>query len=353
MSAHLERLLRIYNRLRRGPVTVEIVSAWARSANIKVSDRQLYRDLNQLKSLQIAEGENVIEYIDEKNRKTWKIEFVEFSEILTHYDINSFFLLKNFAPNAIVKERKPSIEKLENILYKSLSKSKYEQSIQANELYLRKTNYNENILGNVEQQQIEDMIWALHNHRIVIIEKDDINPTNIHSIESIFPLTLYPLELVFHRGRVHIAGLSTSNKLMIFAIDKELVFKLTNDRFNRKKLLNIYKKQFEVLFGITEPINDKIYTIKLEFTNAYARVIKSFHWHHSEKWSLLKNGNYMLELNTTIGRELVGFIAIGLDKIKVHQPKVLKDLMIKKLKQTVHILEKDLSITEEEANKDY
>ncbi|RYX99790.1 hypothetical protein EON78_02655 [bacterium] len=61
----------------------------------------------------------------------------------------------------------------------------------------------------------------------------------------------------------------------------------------------------------------------------------------------------MLELKTTIGRELVGFIAIGLDKIKVHQPKILKDLMIKKYNQSKTILELDLPILEEEANKDY
>ena len=74
MSEHLERLMRIYNRLRRGPVTIEIISKWAKQADISVSDRQLYRDLEQLKSMAFTDGENVKEYINEKNKKTCKVE---------------------------------------------------------------------------------------------------------------------------------------------------------------------------------------------------------------------------------------------------------------------------------------
>ncbi len=75
MSNNLERLIRIYNRLRRGPVTIEIISKWAKGADINISTRQLYRDLNSLQHLHFADGENIIEFIDEKNRKTWKLEY--------------------------------------------------------------------------------------------------------------------------------------------------------------------------------------------------------------------------------------------------------------------------------------
>ena len=53
MAAHLERIIRIYNRLRRGPVTIDVLSKWAANAGIEVGVRQLYRDINQLKTLQI------------------------------------------------------------------------------------------------------------------------------------------------------------------------------------------------------------------------------------------------------------------------------------------------------------
>ncbi len=91
MSAAIERVIRIYNRLRMGPVTIEIIIKWANSAGINVSTRQLYRDLNNLQHLKFAEGENVVEFTDEKNRKTWKLEYDSSADAINQYDINSFF----------------------------------------------------------------------------------------------------------------------------------------------------------------------------------------------------------------------------------------------------------------------
>jgi hypothetical protein len=351
MSEHLERLMRIYNRLRRGPVTIEIISKWAKQADISVSDRQLYRDLEQLKSMAFTDGEIVKEYINEKNKKTWKLEYKEDSEKLSTFDINSFFLLKNFAPFAVLEERKASIEKFEKIIYKNFSHNNFQQYIQANELFLRKTNYKENMYGSEEHQKIEDLIWCLHNKKVIVIEKDLINTANIDVSRDSFPLQMFPMELVFHRGRIHISGFSKTNQFLLFAIDKDFLFTLTNETFNRKKLLPAYKNHFEKLFGISKPINNKVYHVKLEFTKSYAESFKTFHWHHSQSWQQLKNGNYMLSFQSSIGRELVGFVATGLAMVKVHQPKILKDLVLKKFKETIELYEKNLKMDGERANE--
>jgi hypothetical protein len=352
MAAHLERLIRIYNRLRRGPVTIEIISKWAKNADIAVSERQLYRDLEQLKSIALIDREMVRDYVNEKNKKIWKLEYKETSEKLSAYDINSFFLLKNFAPYPVLEERRSSIEKFEKIIYKSFSENNFQQYIQANELFLRKTNYKENLYGVEEHKKIEDLIWTLHNKRVIVIERDLINTANIHLLKNSFPLSMYPMELIFHRGRIHLSGFGESYQFLIFAIDKNFDYTLTNKTFNRKKLLPAYKNKFEKLFGISQPINGKVYNIKLEFTKEYAESFKSFYWHHTQHWKEMKNGNYMLHLHCSIGRELVGFIASGLAMIKVHQPKILKELILKKLKETVDLYEKNLDMDGERANEE-
>jgi hypothetical protein len=351
MSAHLETLIRIYNRLRRGPVTIEIISEWAKQANIKVSDRQLYRDLQQLATMSFSEEETVKEYINEKNKKIWKLEYKEKSEKISAFDINSFFLLKNFAPLPVLEERKASIIKFEKIIYKSFSQNNYQQYIQANELFMRKTNYYENMYGSQEHEEIEELIWALHNKRVIIIEKDLINSANLDIANDSFPIDMYPVELIFHRGRIHLAGFSKAKEFLIFAVDKDFHFKLTNEIFNRKKLLIAYKNHFAKLFGISKSVDDKIYNIKLEFTKSYAEATKSFYWHESQKWEKLKNGNYLLSLKCSVGRELVGFIALGLAMIKVHQPKILKDLVVRKLKDTIDLYEKNVKMDGERANE--
>jgi hypothetical protein len=200
MAAHLERVIIIYNRLRRGPVTIDILIKWATKAGIEVSSRQLYRDLDQLKNIQIAEGENIIEYTDEKNKKTWKLEFDEDAGKLTTYDINSFFLLKNFAPYAVLEERKASLEKIEKIIYKGFSKNSYQKYVEANEQFLRTTNFHDNKYATAEHKQIEDLIWALQNNRCLIIEADAINVANTKFGKNYFPIKMYPLELIFIEG---------------------------------------------------------------------------------------------------------------------------------------------------------
>lgn len=351
MSAHLERLIRIYNRLRRGPVTIEIISKWAMQADIHVSDRQLYRDLDQLSNMAFTEEETVKEYVNEKNKKTWKLEYKEKSERISSFDINAFFLLKNFAPLPVLEQRKASIEKFEKIIYRSFSKNNYQQYIQANELFMRKTNFYENMYGSGEHEKIEELIWCLHNKRVIVIEQDLINCANIGGLEESFPIDMYPVELVFHRGRVHLAGFSKAKEFLLFAVDRDFHFKLTNEIFNRKKLVADYKNHFAKLFGISKPVNNKIYNIKLEFTKSYAEGTKTFYWHDSQNWEELSNGNYILSLKCSIGRELVGFIAQGLAMIKVHQPKILKDLVLKKLKDTIDLYEKDLEMDEKRANE--
>lgn len=350
MSTHIGRIIRIYNRLRRGPVTIEIISKWAEQAGISISERQLYRDLELLKSIPLIEGEKIEEFINEKNKKTWKLEYENSGENLSVYDINSFFLLKNFAPFAVLEQRRESIEKFEKIIYKHFSHNNFQHFIQANELYLSKTNFKENQYGPEEHKEIEGIIWALHNNRSIIIEQDIIDAANNQLSQESFPLVFQPMELMFHQGRIHISGFSKNNQFLIFAIDKQFQYSLTNDTFNRKNLLDSYSKHFAKLFGISKPINDKVYNIKLEFSWNYAEGFKTFHWHSSQKWTELKNGNYILTLQCSIGRELVGFIVKGLSMIKIHHPKILKDLVLKKLKETVALYEEGLEVDEERAN---
>lgn len=72
MAGRIKRLIRIYNRIRRGPVTIELISKWCSDAGIIVSNRQLYRDLNDIARYLKFEKEELIVFEDEKNRKVWK-----------------------------------------------------------------------------------------------------------------------------------------------------------------------------------------------------------------------------------------------------------------------------------------
>ncbi len=323
MSIRLERLIRIYNRLRRGPLTIEIITRWAKGAGINVSTRQLYRDMDSLQHLHIAAGETVIEFTDEKNKKTWKLEYSRSSGQVTQYDINSFFLFKNFVPASIQQYRNNSLEKFENILYKNFSKNGYQKQVEAAELYLRKTNYWDILYGETEHQHLENLLWALQNKRIISITANRVNASNIDVSAFPFPLRFMPVELLFHQGQVYIAGLeATTGKLLIYLVNKHFSFEPTNEVFNLNKQYKKYKEQAAIRFGITEPLNSKVYHIKLEFSEGFGLAMQNNFLHHTAVWKKIKNGNYLLHMECGITRELIGFLGFGLDKVKVHQPRL-------------------------------
>ncbi|MGV3529906.1 MAG: helix-turn-helix transcriptional regulator [Flavisolibacter sp.] len=353
MSLYLQRIIRLYNRLRRGPVTIAIISEWAKNAGINVSERQLYRDLTSLQQLKIAEGENVVEYVDEKNKKTWKLEYDSSSERVSQFDINSFFLFKNFIPDSIQRQRKHSLEKFEEILYRNFSNNNYQQQVEAAELYLRKTNWWDISYGEVEHKILEDILWALQNKRMVTVLADDINTSKIDLVQFPFPAKLLPIELIFHEGRLYLGGLDyNTEKLLIYSVTDALKIELSNESFSRKKYLQKYKNQLSGRFIIAEPKDGKVYDIKLEFSRGYGLSMQKVFLHRTAKWKELENGNYMLLIRCGIGRDLLGFLGHSLDQVKVHQPKELEQLVIKKLHDMLKIYE-GKEIDEDAANADY
>jgi hypothetical protein len=328
--------------------------AWTKQAGIQISERQLYRDLNSLQHLNIAKGENVIEYSDEKNKKTWKLEYSASTIALGNYDINTFFLYKNFAPDCIIGERKTSFEKFEQLIYQQCSNNKYQQAIEANELYLQNTKFWNYNYSEIEHQKIEDLIWVLQNKRAITIDSVAINITNTKKTDQLYSLTFYPMQLLFHANRIAIAGLESSNqKLFIYSVEKHFNYTLTNKQFNRKKYEKTYQEQLAPRFGLPEPISNKVYHIKIEYTEDYGESHKNFFFHATQQWTKLKNGNYMFQAKCNISREMIGWLSYGLDKVKVHQPKILKDLLLKKLQQTIDIYQQKTAPNEVIANADY
>ncbi len=51
MSKKSKNLLRVYNRLKRGPVNIEVIKQWAKSHDLNISERTLYRYLDELEDI--------------------------------------------------------------------------------------------------------------------------------------------------------------------------------------------------------------------------------------------------------------------------------------------------------------
>ena len=161
MSEKTNRLLKIYSRLRKGPLTIQNLKEWTKKNNIVISERTLYRDLEELQKSLLLEGEQIVEFIGEKNKKTWKLIYASSTNEINEYDINSFKLFKNFAPLAIVQSRQNSIEKFEEKFYTTFSKSKFEANGTITDLQVRTSNFYEYSYSDQYSKILEDSIWAI------------------------------------------------------------------------------------------------------------------------------------------------------------------------------------------------
>lgn len=347
MSEKSERLLKIYSRLKRGPVTIEVIKNWAKTNDIKVSERTFYRDLKDLESSLMMDGERIVVSEGEKNKKTWKIEYNGSQNKLTEFDINSYLLFRNFMPLPVVLSRQQSLDNIESLFYATYSKSRFEDFVTVAENQIVGSHFYE-VADMVSYNKVlEDSIWSIQNKREMRIKNIAFDYTSISS-EVAFPLTLMPLQLLYHRGVVHLAGFAVVNdnfKLIILGLDQIKKYKLTNKMFQNQKLLDLLKDKLVKRFGITENMDDQIYDIEIEFSKLTGEFVKHQFWHSNQSFSEMKNGNIIMKINCGINRELVGWIFQWMSNAKVIKPKILKDLVCKKYREVTDLYEKDLQLT--------
>lgn len=335
MSIKSERLLKIYSLLKRGPVSVEILKHWAAKNDIKISDRTIYRDMINLENSLMLPDEKLVVSVGEKNKKVWKIEYKSNAEPLNDFDINSYLLFKNFLPLPVVSARNASLEKIVNLFYGTYSKSKFENFVELADQQISGTHFYE--VSDIKNYSkiLEDAVWSIQNKRELILKKIKYDYTSIPS-HITFPLIFLPLQILYHRGVVHVCGFIKNEKeMVILALEQFESYKFTNEMFDNKHLMKEMDRMLIKRFGITENINNEVYDIELEFTELTGTFVKKQFWHPTQEFVTLENGNYLMKMNCGINRELVGWIFQWMSNVRVLKPEILKDAVLSKYRDVL------------------
>ncbi len=332
-----EILLRLYSRLRQSPCTIDILSDWKNKNDLEFHDRSLYRYLNDLTNNLTIKGETIEVFYNEKNKKTWKLVFEKSRKDLTLFDINTFFLTKNFVPKSIIKQREESFNKIEELLYEKQSKNKYEFSADAHHLIFGTTNFYDVTYTKNQQLKIEELIWAIQNKRKISLSEITFDAI-VSNGQIADGETVLPLGLQLHRGVLQLCCfIERLDIIYIFSYDTLVAFEIREDLFNPKKYAKLLAQYFETHFGITQNINEKVYQIELVFSKETGAFAKQFFWHSSQQWKNSMDGNQILKLKCGINRELVGWIFQWMSNVQVVKPKVLKDMVIAKYQECLGI----------------
>ena len=110
----------------------------------------------------------------------------------------------------------------------------------------------------------------------------------------------------------------------MFENDQQILLKIQDKTFDNKQLLKDLQELLNNRFGITKNIDDKIYDIKLEFTNVTGSLVQKYTWHHSQKF-ILHEGNYIMTMKCGINRELLGWIFQWMYNVRILEPLVLTE----------------------------
>jgi hypothetical protein len=328
-------VLRIYDRLRQSPVTLDVLYDWVQKNGISVSRRTLYRYLHTLAGSISFPGEKVVVYDNEFNKKVWKIEYDESTTLLNQFDINTYYLLRNFTPHSLSGPRQESIKKLDTLMYSLASKSRFQLNVDANNLAFVRSNYFDAHYTAEQHALLEDLIWAIQHHRKIKVDDYDWDRAMLpEGFDN--GMMVYPLKMLFHFGLLYICVYSPdTERIIILPFHELLSISVTNFSFSASP----YYKQLEdylcSTFGIIPSMGEEVHDIEIEFAGHSGSYVKTMNWHCSQKFENLPNGNILMRLRCGINRELVGFIVFFMNNARVIKPARLKQELVKRLQMMI------------------
>jgi len=321
----LERLKHIYGLLSHSPQTIESLHMELKALGAVVSNRQLYRDLDDVGNFFLRDEERLELKNQEFNKKLYVINRNNGAGAINNYDIDSYLINKLVMPAGIAKGRKSSHDKFRNIFANHLNSSKVENNANWDGLSMLNTHFNEIIFDEQFHHKLNQVLWSVSNHRIMEILSCTGDSVSMYRSLT-FPFIFHPLKIVYHRGSFFVAGIVESSKrCLLLDLYQISEIKLTNQSFPFKKELSIIDKNLKARFGVSQNINDEVYDVVLEFASLTGEFVKAHTWHHSAKYQTLANGNLRMHIECGINRELIGWIFMWMGHVKIIQPEILKE----------------------------
>lgn len=337
-------IIRVYDRLKQSPVTLDVLYDWVIKSGIKVSRRTLYRYLNNLATTVDFRGEKLVIYQNEFNKKVWKIEYDDSASFLNQFDINSYYILRNFIPRSLGGPRIRSLEKLDELVYSSSSKSHFQQNVDVNNLSFLRTDYFDANYTEQHHEILEELITAVQNHRKIRVDEynSDINlmPKGFET-----GMLVLPLKLLFHFGLMNICVfIEDLQKIAILPLSDIFKMSVTQASFHPAPFQKPLKEYLDTTFGVLPNIDEKVYDIEIEFAGNTGHYVRMMNWHKTQRFSDAGNGNLIMHLQCGINRELVGFVMFFIYNARVVKPARLKNIVMEKLRKTLSGYERDQAL---------
>ena len=323
----LEKIIIIYNFLQSTTADLNLILNHLAENKVKTSKRQLERDLKVVEIYLLKENEQML--FSTLNRAKYYRIIKKNNLKLEQNTINTLYLALISSPNILIENRKNDIDYFQSLIKNEINNNENNFALSNVSQHLIGTHFYEIKKDEIFNKNIDDLISAITNHYFILLHelKNDFTVDNHNLTTKVFEFA--PLKIIYHRGTFLVAGFQKENlkEIVIYEIGQITKLKVLQDKFTFKPLNIVLQNELNKRFGITKNIDNKVYKIKLEFTNITGSLVKKYFWHHSQKFiQKSSNGNVMMTIESGINRELLGWIYQWMYNVKIIEPQILIDL---------------------------
>lgn len=265
-----------------------------------VSDPQIRRAIEAIRKMNI--GIAIQEKTERANKKTWSI-------INSEHNENTKILLQGVIPRVFTNRRTSTIEAIVGQSTDLIESSHFYET-EAYENLDKKLEY---ILKAIKSQ---------NKLQIVGLNGDATSAAKY----VVHPIIVCPVKLIYHRGCFYVAAVEDHTQHVLTFQVEQLSINNCNESFRRTDLLPIVDKNLKTRFGISQNIDDDVYTIQLKFSSVTGEFVKKQFWHDDLPNPVQDGDNWLFTFECGINRELVGWLFQWMSNVKVLGPPKLVDL---------------------------
>lgn len=162
---------------------------------------------------------------------------------------------------------------------------------------------------------------AVKKQKQILVDSYKYDATSESTDFQIKQNTITPISTKLHRGDFFLIGKSSTDMLTLSLSQIQSLKILENKKasfVNNSDLVELKNR-----FGVTKNYDDKIYNIKLRFSENTGVYARKFFWHETQKFE--KVGiNIDMTMTCGINRELVGWIFQWMSNVIIVEPAELK-----------------------------
>ncbi len=341
--ANQDILFRIYYLLKTRPYSIAALHRKLTMEGVAISKRSVYRYIDRLATA-LNNGTELIEVENDIGGKQYFfIRNIEHQEPITQNDwllyLNNFFIFKQLF-NLSQDEINLNQRILNSLQGNAPLKAQLTSIINYSDEAVESTHFGEVKLSNRDKRLLYKFLYYLISGSIFQIDNYTEYVRNNQFIPKI-QTPLKPVDVLVHKGNYCIRCVSLNDRLL-HSLEIESLVSISRVGVATQDVdVTEILKQDDYRFGYHHPLVNGVHEVKLLFPEIPGEHVISRMWHPSQRFTRFPDGFIEFRMKVEINIELLGWIGMWLENVKVLEPPILVEMMHDKFRSMLEIIEQN------------